>query len=81
MEKYRFETEPTKKKEGGHGEDINTLVIDAITTPVQLGKSLKTVFKNKYGIEITTRYIKTVRGLDNSYYEISSFQSGASFRK
>lgn len=46
-----------------------------ITTPQQLGKALKAEFA-KLGIEIKTRYIKTVRGLDGSWYEISSFRSG-----
>lgn len=45
-----------------------------ITTPRQLGDALKKEFK-KYGIDIVTRYIKTVRGLDNSWYEISTFKS------
>lgn len=47
-----------------------------ITTPQILGKTLKDVFKEKYGIDIRTRYIKTVRGLDGSYYEIWTHRSG-----
>ena len=47
-----------------------------ITTPQQLGKVLKDIFKEKFGIEIRTRYIKTVRGLDYSWYEISTFRTG-----
>lgn len=47
-----------------------------IETPQVLGFELKQFFKKKYGIEIRTRYIKTVRGLDNSWYEISTFRTG-----
>lgn len=46
-----------------------------ITTPQELGKILKAEFK-KLGIIISTRYIKTVRGLDGSWYEITTFVSG-----
>ena len=46
-----------------------------ITTPQGLGSALKKYFKEKHGIDIKTRYIKTVRGLDRSYYEISTFRS------
>lgn len=46
-----------------------------ITTPQQLGKVLKQHF-SKIGIEIRTRYIKTVRGLEGSWFEITSFKSG-----
>ncbi len=46
-----------------------------INTPQELGKALKSYFKTKYGIEIRTRYIKTVRGLSGSWYEISSYWS------
>lgn len=45
-----------------------------LTTPQLLGKALKCEFK-KRGIDIQTRYIKTVRELDNSWYEISTFKS------
>lgn len=47
-----------------------------ITTPAQLGNTLKKLFKEKYGVEISSRYVKTVRGLEGSYYEISTFRSG-----
>jgi len=47
-----------------------------IETPQQLGSALKAYFKKKYNLDILTRYIKTVRGLDGSWYEISSFRSG-----
>lgn len=46
-----------------------------ITTPQALGKALKAEFK-KMGIDILTTYKKTVRGLDGSWYEISTFRSG-----
>ena len=45
-----------------------------ITTPQQLGKVLKDIFK-KRGIDIRTRYIKTVRGLEGSWYEVTTFHS------
>lgn len=48
---------------------------DEINTPQKLGKTLKNIFKDKYGITIKTRYIKTVRGLDGSPYEISTFKT------
>lgn len=47
-----------------------------IDTPQKLGSTLKKVFA-KLGIEISNRYIKTVRGLEGSYYEISTFRSKA----
>lgn len=50
-----------------------------IETAVQLGKALKDYFKNRFGITIKTRYIKTVRGLEGSWYEISTFRTGFSF--
>lgn len=49
--------------------------VSNITTPQELGKVLKAEFK-KLGIEIRTRYIKTVRGLEGSYYEISTYRTG-----
>lgn len=42
-----------------------------ITKPQQLGSSLKRYLKEKYGLKVRTRYIKTVRGLLYSWYEIS----------
>lgn len=47
-----------------------------VETPRALGTALKRYFKDKYGIDIETRYVKTVRGLDDSWYEISTFSSG-----
>ena len=49
--------------------------ITTIDTPQKLGKALKNEFA-KLGIEIKTRYIKTVRGLEGSWYEISTFRTG-----
>ena len=68
----RYNKTPIQKHEGGS-------VTDNITTPLQLGKTLKAVFKNRYGIDINTRYIKTVRGLDGSYYEIDTFRNDSVF--
>ncbi len=48
-----------------------------IETPQQLGKALKDYFKSNFNIEIRTRYIKTVRGLINSWYEISTFRTNS----
>lgn len=46
-------------------------------TPQQLGTVLKRFFKDKFGINgLLTRYIKTVRGIDRSYYEVSTYRSG-----
>lgn len=56
----------------------NTLITNEsvdISTPQELGKALKKVFKEKYNIDIKTRFVKTVRGLDRSYYEISTYSS------
>lgn len=50
--------------------------ISEIDNPRALGTALKRVFKNEYKVDIDTRYIKTVRGLDASWYEISTFNSG-----
>lgn len=44
-------------------------------TPAKLGTTLKKLFKTKWKLDIGTRYIKTVRGLDGSWYEISTFNS------
>lgn len=49
--------------------------VSNINTPQELGKALKAEFK-KMGIDIRTTYKKTVRGLDGSWYEISTFRSG-----
>jgi len=46
-----------------------------IDNPRALGTALKQYFKKTYDIDIDTRYIKTVRGLDRSWYEISTFSS------
>jgi hypothetical protein len=47
-----------------------------IETPRELGTALKRIFKDKYGVTISPRYIKTVRGLDGSPYEVSTYRSG-----
>lgn len=50
---------------------------DEIKEPKELGQALKDFFKKKYGIKLSrTRYIKTVRGLMYSWYEISTFRDG-----
>ena len=49
--------------------------MEQIQTPRQLGDALKREFQ-KIGVEIKTRYIKTVRGLDGSWFEITTFKSG-----
>ncbi len=49
--------------------------INAIDTPQKLGKALKEEFA-KLGIEIRTRNIKSVRGLEGSWYEISTHRTG-----
>lgn len=46
-----------------------------INDPKTLGNVLKDIFKTKYGIDIRTRYIKTVRGLEGSWYEVSTFRT------
>ena len=65
---HNIDNDNLKYNEGGS--------VDAIDNPRALGTALKKVFKNDYGIDIDTRYIKTVRGLDGSWYEISTFKSG-----
>jgi hypothetical protein len=45
-------------------------------TPKMLGNELKRIFKDKYSLNISTRYIKTTRSLDNSWYEISTWKTG-----
>lgn len=51
-------------------EESQEQAADEITTPQQLGTALKKWFKEK-GITVkSTRYIKTVKGLDGSYYEV-----------
>lgn len=50
--------------------------VTAINDPKSLGTALKNVFKSLYNIKIDTRYVKTVRGLEGSWYEISTFKSG-----
>ena len=59
-------------------DKVKSLEIDEIDTPKELGATLKRIFKNKYGVTIKARYIKTVRGLEGSPYQISSFESGQS---
>lgn len=49
-----------------------------ITTPKDLSKALKIYFKTRYGIDVSTRYIKTVRGLMNSWYELTP-ENGSEF--
>jgi len=49
-----------------------------IITPKDLSKSLKAYFKTRYGIEVNTRYIKTVRGLMDSWYELTP-ENGSEF--
>ncbi len=58
----------SKMNEGG--------TVNEIDNPRALGTALKKVFKKDYNIDIDTRYVKTVRGLDGSWYEISTFSSG-----
>lgn len=45
------------------------------TTPRELGSALKRIFKDRYSLTITTSYKKTVRGLENSWFEISTWRS------
>jgi hypothetical protein len=59
-------------------DTVELLEKDEIDTPKELGAVLKRIFKNKYGVTITARYIKTVRGLEGSPYQISSFDSSQS---
>lgn len=70
------ELEGVKKEWAEIGENFEYEGGGEIETPRALGTSLKQYFKKTYGIDIDTRYIKTVRGLDGSWYEISTFGSG-----
>lgn len=54
---------------------ISEAKVDDITTPQQLGTALKNFFKKKYNVTLkSTNYVKTVRGLEGSYYRISTFK-------
>ena len=73
--KEDYELHKGMKKHFYKGGEVESIEIN---TPKELGAALKRIFKNKYGVTIKARYIKTVRGLEGSPYQISSFDSGQS---